>query len=99
MKRRKDDLGIEHFRLPQVTTSQIASTSSAVTSSPMEQLLTDIHLWSNKRLAHFTLLEPDINLEAIRDVSKVLIDAYFRLLFDGLGRPRPHILFVNSPIS
>lgn len=96
-KRRKDDLGIEHFGLPRVTLSQLTSSSIAVASSPMEQLITDIHLWSNKCLAHLTLLEPDIKLETIRDVSKVLSDAYLRLLFDGLGRPRPQIQPVNSP--
>ena len=95
--RRKDDLGIEHFGLPRVTIFQLTSSSIAVASPPIEQLITDIYLWSNKRLAHLTLLDPNIKLETIRDVSKVLADAYLRLLFDGLGRPRPQIQPVNSP--
>jgi len=98
-KRRKDDLGIEHFGLPWITEPQLIGASTVVTSAPLEQLLADIHHWSNKRLAHFTLMQPDITLDAIRDVSKAMIDAYLRLLFDALGRPRPKIQPVNSQIS
>jgi hypothetical protein len=65
---------------------------------PLEMELAKIHHWSNKQLAHFTLSEPEIKLDSIRDVCKVMIDAYLRLLFDALGRPRPHIQPSNSQI-
>ena len=88
-RRHADDLGIEHFGLPWVTPDQLIGATNSVASVPLEPLLADIHQWSNKQLAHFTLLPVSITLEAIRDVSKAMIEAYGRLFFDALGRPRP----------
>jgi hypothetical protein len=90
-KRRNDDLGIEHFGLPWVATAQFFGAAHSATSAPLEPLFADIHLWSNKQLPHFTLLPVSISLGAIRDVSKAMIEAYGRLFFDALGRPRPNI--------
>ncbi len=97
-KRRKDDLGIEHFGLPWATKTQLIGQSSAMIPVPLEMQLAKVHHWSNKQLAHFTLSDPKIKLDAIRDVCKAMIDAYQRLLFDALGRPRPRIQPVNSQI-
>lgn len=97
-KRRRDDLGIEHFGLPWATKSQLIGQSSAMMTIPLEMQLVKVHHWSNKQLAHFTLSESEIKLDAIRDVCKLMIDAYQRLLFDALRRPRPCIQPVNSQI-
>ena len=97
-ERRKDDLGIEHFGLQRATINDLVGASSIVSCVLLEHLLADIHHWGNKRLAHFTLLEPDIDRVAIRDMCKAMIDAYLRLLFDALGRPRPRIQPANSQI-
>jgi hypothetical protein len=89
--RKSDDLGIEHFGLSQVIPQQFLQTVSGVVSEPIEPLLVEVHRWSNKQLAHFTVAQPSVTLDAIRDMSAVMIAAYFRLLFDALGRPRPRI--------
>jgi hypothetical protein len=86
-----DDLGIEHFGLSQVAPQQFLQTVDRVVSAPVEPLLVDVHRWSNKQLAHFTVAQPSVTFDAIRDVSAVMIEAYLRLLFDALGRPRPRI--------
>lgn len=90
-KRRPDDLGIEHFGLPWVTADKFLDVVRPVTSLPPEQLFSEVHHWSNKQLAHFTLQQPPLKLETIRDVSKAMIAAYFQLIFDALGLPRPRI--------
>jgi hypothetical protein len=97
-KRRKDDLGIEHFGLQRLTVDQLIGASNAILSVPLIQILADVCLWSNKQLAHLTLKQPDIKFEAIRDVSKAMINAYVCFLFDALGRPRPRIQPYISPI-
>lgn len=89
--RRTDDLGIEHFGLSQVAPQLFLQTVGSVVSAPIEPLLVDVHRWSNKQLAHFTVAQPSVTLDGIRDVSAVMIEAYLRLLFDKLGRPRPRI--------
>lgn len=98
-KRRKDDLGVEHFGLPWASKAQmIVQSGSVMMPDLLEAQLVRVHHWSNKQLAHFTLAVPEIQLDAIRDVCKAMIDAYLRLLFDALGRPRPRIQPVNSQI-
>ncbi len=89
--RRPDDLGIEHFGLPRVEREQFLQTVGRTASAPIEALLVDVHRWSNKQLAHFTVAQPSVTLDAIRDVSAAMIEAFLRLLFDALGRPRPRI--------
>lgn len=90
-RRRNDDLGIEHFGLPWVTTNQMADSGTN-----LEVTLSEIHHWSNKQLAHFTIAQPSITLDSIRDASKAMIDVYLRFLFDALGRDRPQIQPVNA---
>lgn len=97
-KRRKDDVGIEHFGLPRATVNQLIGNSKIECSIPLEKMLADINRWGNKRLAHFTLSQPEIKLDVIRDASKIMIDVYFRLVFDATGRPRPQLPPVNSRI-
>jgi hypothetical protein len=89
--RRPDDFGIEHFGLAWVSPHQFVQTAGPVVATSIEPLLLDVHRWSNKQLAHFTITEPPVTFDAIRDVSTVMIEAYLRLLFDALGRPRPRI--------
>jgi hypothetical protein len=90
-QRRTDDLGIEHFGLPWVTPETFLAVVRPETCLPPEQLLAEVHHWSNKQLAHFTLQQPSLKLETIRDVSKAMIAAYSQLLFDALCLPRPSI--------
>jgi hypothetical protein len=90
-KRRPDDLGIEHFGLNLVSRAQFIGAVSSVISVPVEPILVQVHAWSNKQLAHFTNAEPPMSLPSIRNMSVVMIEAYMRLLFSALGRPRPSI--------
>lgn len=90
-KRRQDDLGIEHFGLAIVSRVQFLQAVSSVVSVPVEPILIQIHHWSNKQLAHFTISQPTVTHQSIRNVSVVMIEAYMQLLFSALGRPRPSI--------
>jgi hypothetical protein len=90
-KRRRDDLGIEHFGLALVSRAQFIKAASSVVSGPIEPVLTQVHAWSNKQLAHFTISEPPMTLRSIRDMSMAMIEAYIQLLFSASGRPRPGI--------
>ena len=94
-RRQNDDLGIEHFGLPLVSPKRFLATIGEVVNGSGETLLLDVHRWSNKRLAHFTLSDASVTLQTIRDSSKAMIEAYLVLLFDALGRQRPRI----QPIS
>ncbi|HEY2328431.1 MAG TPA: hypothetical protein VGI63_01285 [Verrucomicrobiae bacterium] len=85
------DLGIESFGLPRVTRDQFLKIVPAEIVKQIESILVEIHFWSNKRLAHFTVSEQDMKLSPIHDSSIVMIRAYLTFLFDALGRPRPHI--------
>jgi hypothetical protein len=85
------DLGIENFGLALVTPAQFIAVASTVISVPLEPILIQVHNWSNKQLAHFTILQPTLALQSIRNMSVAMIEAYMQLLFDALGRPRPSI--------
>jgi len=89
--RRPDDLGVENFGLPVVTPAQFSTVAALVISTVPEPLFLQVHEWSNKQLAHFTMLEPVVMIPTIRDMSIMMIEAYMRFLFDALGRPRPSI--------
>ena len=91
MKRRTDDLGIEHFGLAMVTPAQFIGVASTVISVPLEPILIQVHNWTNKELAHFTISQPTMTYQSIRNMSVAMIEAYMQLLFDALGRPRPSI--------
>jgi hypothetical protein len=90
-RRRDDDLGIEHFGLPLVSPQRLVEAVSSVVTTPAEPLLIAVHRWSNKQLAHFILSDASVTFQAIRDVSKSMIEAYLVFLFDALGRQRPII--------
>jgi hypothetical protein len=90
-RRRPDDLGIEDFGLAQATAAQFIGAASTVISVPLEPILIQVHKWSNKQLAHFTISQPTVTLQSIRNMSVAMIEAYMQLLFDALGRPRPSI--------
>ena len=83
--------GIEHFGLALVTPAQFIAVASTVISVPLEPILLQVHHWSNKQLAHFTLSQPTVTLQSIRNMSVAMIEAYMQLLFAALGRPRPSI--------
>ena len=87
--RRHDDLGIESFGLALVTPAQFIAAASPVISVPLERILIQVHHWSNKQLAHFTISQPTVSLQSIRNMSVAMIEAYMQLLFGALGRPRP----------
>jgi hypothetical protein len=89
--RRADDLGVENFGLSMVTPTQFLNAAATVVPAGSEPILLQVHAWSNKQLAHFTMSEPVVMIPAIRDMTIIMIDAYMRLLFDALGRPRPSI--------
>jgi hypothetical protein len=89
--RRSDDLGIEHFGLALVTSAQLIRVASTVVSAPVEPILIQVHHWSNKQLAHFTISQPTVTLQSIRNMSVAMIEAFMQLLFGALGRPRPSI--------
>ena len=90
--RRPDDLGIEDFGLARVLPAQFIAAASTVISVPLEPILLQVHNWSNKQLAHFTISQPTVTLQSIRNMSIAMIEAYAQLLFDALGNvPRPSI--------
>ena len=89
--RRADDLGIESFGLALVTQAQFITAASTVISVPLEPILLQVHNWSNKQLAHFTISQPTVTLQSIRNMSVAMIEAYTQLLFVPLGLPRPNI--------
>jgi hypothetical protein len=89
--RRPDDLGIENFGLALVTPAQFIGVASTVISVPLEPILIQVHNWSNKQLAHFTVSQSTVTLQSIRNMSVAMIEAYMQLLFGALGRPRPSI--------
>ncbi len=89
--RRSDDLGIEHFGLALVSPAQFLQAVASAASVPIEPILIQVHNWSNKQLAHFTILQPTVTLQSIRNMSVAMIEAYMQLLFTALGRPRPGI--------
>jgi len=84
-------LGIENFGLAQVTPAQFIRVASTVISVPLEPILIQVHNWTNKQLAHFTISQPTMTFQSIRNMSVAMIEAYMQLLFDALGRPRPSI--------
>lgn len=90
-KRHGDDLGIEHFGLAHVNPQRLLDTVGAVLRVPAKPLLLDMHRWSSKHLAHFTLSDASVTLQTIRDCSKGMIEAFLLLLFDASDRQRPHI--------
>ena len=89
--RRPDDLGIEHFGLALVTPAQLIAAAATVISVSLEPILIQVHHWSNKQLAHFTVSQPTVTLQSIRNMSVAMIEAYTQLLFAALGLPRPSI--------
>lgn len=89
--RRPDDLGIEAFGLPLVTREKFLASTASVLNRPAEPVLTQVHLWTDKQLAHFTHVEDIITMQAIRDASLIMIEAYMCLLFDKLGIKRPQL--------
>jgi hypothetical protein len=89
--RRTDDLRIENFGLALVTPAQFLGVASKVVSVPLEPILIQVHNWSNKQLAHFTISQPTITHQSIRNMSVGMIEAYMQFLFEALGRPRPSI--------
>jgi hypothetical protein len=89
--RRPDDLGIEHFGLALVTPAQFLGATSKLISVAVEPILIQVHNWSNKQLAHFTISQHTVTLQSIRNMSVAMIEAYMQLLFGALGRPRPNI--------
>jgi hypothetical protein len=95
-KRRADDVGIEHLGLELVSPSRLFEVIDVVTTAPLEQSLVSVHRWSNKELAHFTSAKPSVDLQAIRDVSKAMIEACLQLIFDALGQARPRIQPVEA---
>jgi hypothetical protein len=86
-----DDVGIEHLGLERVTPPRLFEVIKSVMATPLERSLSAVHRWSNKELAHFTSAKPSVDLDAIRDVSKAMIEACLQLIFDALGRTRPRI--------
>ena len=90
-KRRPDDLGIEHFGLAQVSPSQFLGAVSSVVNVTIEPVLVQVHTWSNKELAHFTISHPTLSLQSVRNMSVAMIEAYMQLLFVASGRARPSI--------
>jgi hypothetical protein len=89
--RRPDDLGIENFGLALVPPAQFLGAASTVISVPLEPIVIQVHNWSNKQLAHFTISQPTVTLQSIRNMSLAMIEAYVQFLFAALGRPRPSI--------
>jgi hypothetical protein len=87
-KRRKDDLGIEHFGLQLISPAKLIHACSQSTSADIAAVFVTIHHWCNKQVAHFTLTEPTITFGEIRSASIAMIEAYQCLLLDGLGLPR-----------
>jgi len=94
--RHPDDVGIEHLGLGRVAPKRLFEVIKSVIATPLEQSLCAIHHWSNKELAHFTSAKPSVDLNAIRDVSKAMIEACLQLIFDALGRARPRIQPVHA---
>lgn len=90
-RRSSDDLGIEAFGLPLVTKAQFLAITSPVLSKPVEPVVCKVHVWVGKQLAHFTHVTDIITMQAIRDTSLIMIEAYMHLLFEALGRPRPQL--------
>jgi hypothetical protein len=86
-----DDLGIEHFGLSKVTRDQFIQATASVVNRPVGPILAQVHLWTGKQLAHFTRAQNIVTLQAIRDASLVMIEAFMSLLFDRLGRSRPSL--------
>jgi hypothetical protein len=84
-------LGIEHFGLARVSRTQFIQAVSSVIAVPVEPILVEVLVWSNKELAHFTNSQPPVSLLSIRNMSVTMIEAYWRLLFSALGLARPCI--------
>ena len=61
-QRRVDDLRIEDFGLPIVTPAQFIGVTSHLVTKPVEATLLEVHKWSNKELAHFTLTKPKVEV-------------------------------------
>ena len=87
----KDDLGIEQFGLSLITPGQFKQLASTMISGDAEQILARVTEWRDKKNAHFTLAEPVVHYQELRDVAKFMIEAYMQFIFDALGRPRPTI--------
>ncbi len=74
-----------------VTPAQLLGVGSKVISVGLEPILIQVHNWSNKQLAHFTISQPTVTYQSIRNMSVAMIEAYMQLLFFPLGRGRPSI--------
>jgi len=89
--RRKDDVGIESFGLSRVSRQQFLQALGPISGQQVEQVLVKVHRWTDKQVAHFTAAPNQASLQAIRDASKLMINAFMCLLYDPLGRPRPKL--------
>src|ERR1700733_12422073 len=89
-RRYPDDLGIENFGLALVSPDQFLKIIiSPPAASEIEKNLVNVHKWGNKELAHFSFSRPGVSLQALHNVSVVMIEAYLHFLFDALKLPRP----------
>lgn len=88
--RRPTDRGIENFGLPMVTLQQFFQ-ALPYPQAEVELALTNTHHWTDKLVAHFTSAPNLASLQAIRNSSVIMMEAFMVLLYDALKRPRPQL--------
>jgi hypothetical protein len=89
--RRTDDLGMESFGLSQVTPENFLRITAPTITGQVEPMLAEVHKFTNKQLAHFTVVQNQVMLPSIRNIYPVMTEAFNHFLFDALGRQRPNI--------
>jgi hypothetical protein len=89
-KRRPDDLGIEHFGQALVSPTGFIRVSDSIRQSS-EPALAEVHQWSNKKLAHFTVHSAEVRFGPIQFACHAMIAALVEFLYRPLNFTIPDL--------
>jgi hypothetical protein len=85
-KRKRDDIGIEHFDVLPVTRDEFLKVTKLD-----EATLDVVDRWASKQIAHSTNVEPTIAPGLIEQVAPRIIKAFHVLLYKALGLRPPEM--------
>jgi hypothetical protein len=93
---RKDDYWIGDIGISPITPEEIDAVSKTICDRPALGVLSEILIYSNKQLAHFSKVNLDENriLDNLRLASRVMIHAVMIFVYDsaGVSRPKLHLI-------
>jgi hypothetical protein len=94
----KDDYWIGDLGISPVTPEEIDAVSKAICGRPALGVLSEILIYSNKQLAHFSKVDLDENriLETLKLSSRLIINAVMIFVYDSIGEARPKLHLINE---